>query len=562
MKKLISRFIAVAVLAAVLLGGNSLQDALLGNSSSVAYAQRSKEEAYELVSIAMGNMEQALKEIKSNYIFTPENLEKLEAIYKNGCDYIAQNELLESFSISSYADTVISRMEKFADEYGSADKPAGSTDKYIGLYGNLDVVRVKYGETCMVVLPFVNYSDVDLYNVVVEPQISQDSAKWPFEIDKTGYTQVIPYLPGNKTRDTVYDNRMEIGWVWTARSKEVKSGYYELSFDVTYERNGTTLSTTVNTFVYVTGSPDEDEKPAKVSAPRLVVTGFDTDPEMVFAGDTFTLTLHIQNTSERTAVSNILFNLEAQSIGTEALLPFLPTSGSSTVYLSKLKSKETTDISIEMSARADLSQKPYVLTVNMSYEDSDANPYTSQANVSIPIYQEAKFDISSFEVDPGYITIGEESNVMFNLYNTGKTTLYNVKVDFDQNEVMGGDTFLGKVEPGATKNVDASLIGAALNDGSVTVTVSYEDENGNVTSSDYEVLLMVDEAYFEEDFGGGFEEFEPEPMPEESSFPWLWVIIGAAVLVIAGVIVIVAVVKHNKKKKELASIEADSDDIL
>ena len=144
-------------------------------------------------------------------------------------------------------------------------------------------------------------------------------------------------------------------------------------------------------------------KEAAVRQPRVIVTGFTTDPAEVNAGDTFTLTLHLKNTSKRTAVSNMLVNFNAPSEGSDTentYAAFLPTSGSNTAYISSIGKNATTDLSIEMTAKSDLSQKPYQLDVTMDYEDDAYTAYTSTADVSIPIHQAAKFELSTPEILP------------------------------------------------------------------------------------------------------------------------------------------------------------------
>ena len=42
------------------------------------------------------------------------------------------------------------------------------------------------------------------------------------------------------------------------------------------------------------------------------------------------------------------------------------------------------------------------------------------------------------------------SLIMFDVYNTGKTTLYNVWVKFEGDSISGGDSFLGTISSGAT----------------------------------------------------------------------------------------------------------------
>ena len=108
---------------------------------------------------------------------------------------------------------------------------------------------------------------------------------------------------------------------------------------------------------------------------------FTTTPEEVYAGDTFKLTLNLKNTSKETAVSNMLFDIQGTQEGTDAnntYAAFLPTAGSSTIFVEKIAPNATKSISIELKSKADLAQKPYVVTVNMEYEDSKANSFTKE----------------------------------------------------------------------------------------------------------------------------------------------------------------------------------------
>lgn len=69
----------------------------------------------------------------------------------------------------------------------------------------------------------------------------------------------------------------------------------------------------------------------KSSVPRVIVTGFETNPETVHAGESFMLTLHLKNTSTATSVSNMLFEFDAAVEGKDSETTyesFLPTAGS------------------------------------------------------------------------------------------------------------------------------------------------------------------------------------------------------------------------------------------
>ena len=148
------------------------------------------------------------------------------------------------------------------------------------------------------------------------------------------------------------------------------------------------------------------------SVPRVIVTGFATDPGAVNAGSNFRLTVHVKNTSSTTAVSNMLFDLQAPAAGTEGAAEapaFLPASGSSSIYLDSIPAGETRDITIDMNARADLLQKPYSIAMTMKYEDGNAVQYEGASSLAIPVQQAARFEFSDIEIAPGSIEVGRGS---------------------------------------------------------------------------------------------------------------------------------------------------------
>lgn len=457
------------------------------------------------------------------------------------------------------------------DNAFSTPKEVG-TDANISLLDNWTTPVARYGQTVNIVLPLVNLGYDNLTNIVVSPEISTSTDDFPFEIEKTSYNVYINDLPGSSSGLGIMDRRREVTYTLKTRDN-VTSGYQRLTFDVTYTlSSGETETTTIDTFIETvgkTGATSEDG--SKVSTPRLIVSGFTTTPETVKAGDTFTLTLHITNTSKATAVSNLTFDLQAPVSGTgndntSDTAAFLPVSGSSIIFVDSIAAGATKDISIDLESRADLSQKPYVLTVNMEYEDSEYNAYTADASVSIPIKQEARFDIGTIDVMPASIAVGSESNVMFSINNTGKTTLYNVNVTFDSASVTGGDTFLGNIEVGATGNVDAMITGEAVtaDDGKVKAIISYEDESGNVSTQEKEFELFVTEETFD-DFGMGDDMMNEEFVDGASTgsnHVVLIICIIVVVLALAGVAVFIIIKKKKKKGSDdfFDLDEGESDD--
>lgn len=425
-----------------------------------------------------------------------------------------------------------------------------------------DTTTANAGQHCEIAVPLVNLGDTKVTNVVITPALSSDPTVWPFDIEKTDYSQVCEKLYGEDSGKDVLERKHTFRWTLRTRDDAI-TGYTKLTFNVSYnEADGTKGSVALDYYVQVNGVEPEDEN-GKLSTPRVIVTGFTTTPEEVYAGDTFKLTLNLKNTSKETAVSNMLFDIQGTQEGTDAnntYAAFLPTAGSSTIFVDSIGPNATKSISIELKSKADLAQKPYVVTVNMEYEDSKANPFSETASVSVPIKQEAKVDLSSIQAMPDAIDVGNEANVMFSIYNVGKTKLYNVNVKFAADSISGGDVFIGNMDPGATGNVDAYLMGqaATMDDGTVKIIISYEDEEGKEATIEKTMTLFVNEPFYpdmmEDPMMEGMEE-------QKSGFPWWgYVIIGVAAVGAAAAAIFV--IKKKKKAKKLAQEEMELIDSL
>lgn len=273
------------------------------------------------------------------------------------------------------------------------------------------------------------------------------------------------------------------------------------------------------------------------------------------------LTLHLKNTSTATSVNNMVFEIEAAVEGKDedtTYAAFLPTAGSSTIFVDRMEKNGAKDIQIELEAKADLTQKPYAVNVNMSYEDEHVNAYTSTSSVSIPVKQEARVDISAPEVMPGSISVGSEANIMFNIYNMGKTKLYNVQVKTQSDTVSGGDAFVGNLDPGATGAVDVYVTGQSptMDDGTVKVQITYEDETGASTAVDKEISLFVSEASMD-DFMTDDSMMDGSDMEIEDGQTSKYIVaLVVVVILVAGALAGVIYMK-TKKKKEQMSLEED-----
>lgn len=333
---------------------------------------------------------------------------------------------------------------------------------------------------------------------------------------------------------------------------DVKTGYYSIPFTIDYAKDAIHYRVVKNVDVYLVGT-EETTDSANVSVPRVIVTGYETNPEEIFAGQEFELTVHLKNTSSDTSVSNMKVTFST------ANGEFLPVSGSSTEFVNRISAGATTDLTLTMKASASLEQKPYVLNMAAEYEGKKAAAYTASESISIPVHQKTKFTITEMDAGSGSVENYGTVDVSFAINNTGKTTMYNVQayVSEDCKTLTSDKTFVGNIIPGSTGYVDLPVHAIAVteDEGNVDLVISYEDADGVMGTETTTANIYVYEPYIptEEEmqamYGDGMQE------EKAGMSPWLGALIG--LVVIAVVVIVVVILVKNKKKRERLSEEDD-----
>ena len=399
-----------------------------------------------------------------------------------------------------------------------------------------------------------NKGNAAVQNVRVTPVID-NASDWPFEIGEWNYEKDLGTIEAGKDGTVSFD-QLKV-------RQDVESKSYGLKFQVSCDDGSQEYQMEKLLYVTTTAAPKEDPAPsqdggnsaagssdsngsdagagadlsamsggdvynsepvstsgsASTSVPRVIVEGFRTEPGDVNAGSDFKLIIKVKNTSKSTAVSNMLFDIQAPASGTEAAAEapaFLPASGGSSIYLEKIPANQTKEISIQLNARADLVQKPY--------------------------------SIDMLQISPSSIAVGEEANITCNLYNTGRTKLYNVKAKFEGEGISGQDVFVGNVESGATGTIDGMINGDTERgtDQPCKMIVTYEDEAGNESKVEQEFNIEVTPAVDD----------TAMPMEEEEQSKGL-PIVPILILILAVAVVIAAVVITKRKKKKRAQLEEE-----
>lgn len=454
----------------------------------------------------------------------------------------------------------------------------------------------KAGEKTTLTINVMNKGNADAQNVRISPVV-ESTDKWPFDMNKLNYELDLGTIEAGKQASAVWGSDKD---PLTVRS-DVTGKSYQLNFKITYDDGQKAYEADKYVFVKTTAAEkpaddgkNENQNPGgsgngsdgsgssgtgsggtsggmdisgggvynsdpmvsggsgssgNGSVPRVIVTGFSTNPGEVRAGTNFKLIVHLKNTSKQTAVRNMLFDFQAPAAGTDAAAEapaFLPVSGSSSIYLDSIPADGTKDISIDLNARADLVQKPYSISMSMKYEDNDAVQYDGESSLAIPVKQEARYEFSEIQISPDTVAVGEEANITCNLYNLGRVKMYNVKVRFESDAIEGQEQFLGNLDSGASGVIDGivTAVAESYDESNCKLILTYEDDAGNETSVEQPFTMTV--TAMEEMTGMEMMGEIPEETP---SSPLPMILAAVSVIVVIAVIAVVVIAKFRKKKR-------------
>lgn len=426
---------------------------------------------------------------------------------------------------------------------------------------NQTTPAANYPEPMNYSVNFRNQTNRTMYDVTVHLESSLDdssemqntalaksaaSKQFPFEITKSNYDQVYSSVEPNQTISPTYSMNIK---------RNAASGYYPISYTVTYKStpDATLLSKEKHLF-YVNinnqgmNDTEDTDRTREFNAndrtkARLVVSGYHTEPEAVYAGQAFKLVVDLQNASNDINASNILLTLESEKTDNSAV--FSTDNGANSTVINELKAGESKQVSWNMIAAAGVTPKAYGLTVNEKYDSPEFKNAEEKVTLDIMVKQVARLSCTGYDIAPNPVDVGSESNVMFNINNTGKVTLYNVTVDFSADSIQSTSTYVGNIKPGESGSVDAMVQGLmpTEDDGTINVVITYEDINGEQSTQNETISLFVTEPVAE----------DMDIMDEEdiSETPGIFdrIKIPAAILLIVIAAVTGGILFYKKKKK-------------
>ena len=462
--------------------------------------------------------------------------------------YISKRAQGEDGMSSEYAKTIMAWIETKKTTGTSETDEDSSEPVAFALGENQSTPSANYSEVMNFDVNVRNTGYKTAYDVRVDMELSEDITKFPFEINDGNYDRQM----GNMNPDQT----VAVPFSMAVREK-AKSGYYPIKFKIRYRENenGNFAAPVEDTFyVRVYGKDEDDSLDSEAgenerTKARIIVDSFETDPAEIYAGQDFTLKVRMKNASNSIAASNILFTFESEAVSDSPV--FTTVNGSNSVVVNSLAPGASDTLTIKFSSSPTAEQRSYTITINEQYDSPEFKNAKEAVKIAVGLKQEARLNTGTIEVMPDAISVGEESNVMFSINNTGKVMLYNVNAVFEADSIQKNEAYVGNIEPGKSGNVDTMINGIAptMDDGKVKLSITYEDENGKVSTVEKEIQLMVnedqsmDESNVDDTWSS--DDVQPEPSTTDK-LKHLAIPVGIVGVVLAAVILVV--IRRKKKK--------------
>lgn len=419
----------------------------------------------------------------------------------------------------------------------------------------------KNGGKVLVRLPLMCVSG-PVMNIKVAPKLSTSLDEFPFAIERVDYTVGYNgFINANQIIEFQFDMRF---------ADKVTAGVKKVDFTVTYERGwgsaegSSTESCDVSLYVNVTkgyeGASDTPGGETTQTLPKLVVDSYSFSEEKIYAGETFTLTFTVRNTSNEEDTKSILVTM-TNNADTGKLTP---AEGSNTLYIDKLAKGESKTMTMSIATAPDTEAKAYEIKLDFEYEGTKTRPATlakgeSSASIPVTVMQKIRLKIDDPTVD-GEAMEGESVPVYFSLYNMGRSPIYNCMVTVEGDGLSLEDSFFqGTVAAGNSMRADLSIITATPGQIDGEIVISYEDSLEEKMEERLPLSLYVTEAY-NPDANGDMDDpgYIDQPTiggmddPSSSGTPvWIWIALG---VVVAAAIVVAIILLKKKRAKTLEDV--------
>ena len=290
--------------------------------------------------------------------------------------------------------------------------------------------------------------------------------------------------------------------------------------------------------------------PAPIFQPKVIVSKYSINPSPAVAGQEFTATVTLKNTSSSEDVRNMTVTASCSSAD------FALESDSSTVYINSLASGGTTNITLKYKTDLGTAPQQYSIALAIGYDSADGTSLTGTGTVPVIVSQPLSVQMDTPQI-PSQVTAGDTIPLSFHVMNMGRSAIYNVRCELSAPGLVPSATaFIGNMNPGSasqgTMNVfisvkttgsSSSSSSSNLTDSDLygltsgKVTLIYDDASGKEYTKDTEFSTTINQP------AAGTTSSESKTTPKKAGQWWVSILIGG--VIIAG-LAAVLIVRRKK----------------
>ena len=383
---------------------------------------------------------------------------------------------------------------------------------------------------------------------------------------------ILSFTPSDSLLVTSNDSALQMNSIGVGRTETAQikvrvldpvasvNQYLDAKLEFTYYNNVTTTGGEASARIGIPAkvkkkNEDTTDDTTASPLPNIIVSRFNYGGGSVAAGSKFNLSFKFRNTSSTVNVENMVITVT----GGEGLTI---NGSSNTFFYDKVKAGASKTVTVPMKVANTTADTAQDVSINFKYEYLDHKKRTSASSdvkISVPLYQPDRFEISK-PVVPDYVEEGQEVAVTMNYINKSKTIMSNVEavVDGDVTTQTQVQT-IGNVDAGKNGTIAFALTPNSTGEVDFTITVNYEDANGEAKTRVFPVTMDVQAAAPYDP--GTDDPGTDDPGEDSGGFPW-WIVIAAVVVVgIAALIILKKRKKAKAAKKEQELWDSWDDEI-
>jgi uncharacterized repeat protein (TIGR01451 family) len=202
----------------------------------------------------------------------------------------------------------------------------------------------------------------------------------------------------------------------------LESGTHTIAFDYSFENNVRDITTQQGSIVARVYRPVPDE-------PRVVMADFALTPGILNAGDDFTITAALRNTSSANA-SNV--QLSVGGFGESGLI----SRGSTTSFVGDVSAGATREISFDFGTGTRMNTGSYPIVFTLRHDNSDGEVVTENFTFYVTVMGDgadaetdrARLAITNISPPTGIFSPGEQAHFEITVRNNGERDAANIRI--------------------------------------------------------------------------------------------------------------------------------------